>query len=50
METETVKTPETEITEDTDIDTGTLNRVVLFNDDEHTFEEVLLINKALLQF
>ncbi|HSR19265.1 MAG TPA: ATP-dependent Clp protease adaptor ClpS [Ignavibacteriaceae bacterium] len=41
METETIKTPETEIIEDTDIDTGTLNRVILFNDDEHTFEEVI---------
>ncbi|HVO75679.1 MAG TPA: ATP-dependent Clp protease adaptor ClpS [Ignavibacteriaceae bacterium] len=48
METETVKTPELEIIEDTDVDTGTLNWVVLFNDDEHTFDEVIVqLIKAL---
>jgi ATP-dependent Clp protease adapter protein ClpS len=48
METETIKTPEIEIIEQTDQDTGTLNRVILYNDDEHTFDEVIMqLIKAL---
>jgi ATP-dependent Clp protease adapter protein ClpS len=41
MQTEVIKTPGKEIIEEIIDDTGTLSRVVLFNDDEHTFDEVI---------
>ncbi len=41
MQTEIIKTPQEEIIEEVIDDTGTLSRVVLFNDDEHTFDEVI---------
>lgn len=48
MEIETIKTPQQEIIEEVIDDTGTLSRVVLFNDDEHTFDEVIFqLIKAL---
>ena len=41
MELQTEKTPSVEIFEDETVDTGLESRVVLFNDDWHTFEEVI---------
>ncbi len=41
MELQTEKTPSVEILEDENVDIGLESRVVLFNDDWHTFEEVI---------
>lgn len=41
MDSITQQTPSPEIIEDQEISIDTLNRVVLFNDDWHTFEEVI---------
>jgi len=48
MDTITQQTPTPEIIEDQETITSTENRVVLFNDDWHTFEEVIVqVIKAL---
>lgn len=48
MDSITQTTPVPDIIEDQEITTGTENKVVLFNDDWHTFEEVIVqIIKAL---
>jgi ATP-dependent Clp protease adaptor protein ClpS len=41
MELQTEKSPSVEIFEDETVDIGNQSRVVLFNDDWHTFEEVI---------
>ncbi len=41
MELQTEKTPSVEILDDENVDIGLESRVVLFNDDWHTFEEVI---------
>ncbi len=41
MELQTEKSPSVEIFEDENVDIGLESRVVLFNDDWHTFEEVI---------
>ncbi len=41
MELQTEKTPSVEILEEENVDIGLESRVVLFNDDWHTFEEVI---------
>jgi len=41
MEIQTEKTPEIEILEEENVDKGLSSHVILFNDDWHTFEEVI---------
>ena len=41
MELQTEKSPAVEILEDETVDVGLESRVILFNDDWHTFEEVI---------
>ena len=42
MENPLKNTPEVEIIEEEDVTTGLESRVVLYNDDHHTFDEVII--------